>query len=247
MWFPRWALRLYADLYAGYRGEVFTFSDALSLSKSAPMAKVGVSLLRRGGALYVHRREGYKRLYRLCDPETLTLLIGGRLASLGRFKQGRYTRLIGLLASELSFEVEGLRSLVVYGSVARGNARLNSDLDLLVVAAFKESFGKRLEHLVKVEWSWKVSTELNWLNSHDVETHVSFLPLTPEEFERHPPILLDVVDEGVTIYDDGFFQWRGEELRSHLRVIGARRVFLTPEEWYWDLKPGLIFSEVLEL
>lgn len=238
---------MYAELYVGHRAELFTFRDALGLSKSASMAKAGLSVLRRGGALYVHGREGYRRLYRLCDPEVLTLLIAGRLENLERFEQGRYARLIGLLASELSVEVEGLRSLVVFGSVARGEAQPESDLDLLVVADFKASFGRRLEHLVKVEWGGKVSRELAWLNAHGVDTHVSFLPLTPIEFESHPPILLDIVYDGVSVYDDGFFREHGEAFKASLEAMGARRVFLTPKEWYWDLKPGLRLGEVLEL
>lgn len=64
---------------------------------------------------------------------------------------------------------------------------------------------------------------------------------------RHPPILLDVVEEGVTIYDkDGFLERELSKLKDRLKELGAKRV-KGKHGWYWVLKPDIRFGEVLRV
>ncbi|MBS7645704.1 MAG: nucleotidyltransferase domain-containing protein [Candidatus Bathyarchaeia archaeon] len=172
----RWIGELYANLYVNFGGEIFYFEDALKFSKSKSTAKVALARLKEVGGLYVHGRSNRRRGYRLCDPEVLIHILSGRITNLWRFKQGRYCRLIGLASMEILRKVSDVRSIVVYGSVARGAAEEDSDVDILIIMERAENLGGRLDKLLKVEASGKVKEELDWLYGNGVDIHISFLP-----------------------------------------------------------------------
>lgn len=211
------------------------------------MAKVALAKLRRVGGVYVHGRSDRRRIYRLCDPEVLIYILSGNIINLWMFKQERYCRLIGLASTGILKELSNVKSIVVYGSVARGEAKMDSDVDMLVIMEDEGSLGRRVDGLLKVETSGRVGEELNWLYGNGVDTHVSFLPLNPEEARFFPPILLDVIDEGISVFDDGFYSSLVEEKREALTKIGARRVFISRDEWFWDLKPVMKLEDVIEI
>ncbi len=139
------------------------------------------------------------------------------------------------------FEVE---ALCIYGSIARGTARLDSDLDILAVSdSFSGSLASRVEALCEIEEM--VSDELKRLRRYEVHTGLSILPLRRGEVERFPLILLDVTVDGIIIHDrNGFLERTLSRLRGHLAEIGARRVAIGKNAWYWDLRPGFKAEEV---
>jgi len=142
-----------------------------------------------------------------------------------------------------------LVSVVLYGSVARGEAGEGSDIDLLVVSgSFGRSFGSRFELFNEVENSLLSSESRRRLRQLKRGTLISPVPLTPEEVKRNPPILLDIIVDGIILYDkDGFLKDRLEELEKKLQSLGARRIRLPSGSWYWDLKPDYQFGEVVEI
>lgn len=248
MWLPKWVGEVYKKLYTKFNEKIFYFDDVLSVSRSPYSAKVVLHELRKVGAVYIHERVKRKRAYRLCDPEVLLYILDGRISNLDKFRQERYSRLIGLVSVEILKRFNFIvKSLVVYGSVARGNARADSDIDMLVIIDSKDSMGKRIDLLLDVEFSEKVSAELNWLYNNGVDTHISFLPLNLEEVTSFPPILLDIVDEGIILVDNGFFSKFAGEKKDYLSKLGAKRIFLSESEWYWDFKPDIKFGEVVEV
>jgi len=248
MWPPKWIGEFYVNLYVTFKNEAFYFEDALSFAKSASTAKAVLSRLRKVGAVYVHEWSNRKRVYRLCDPEALVYILSGRICNLWKLKQGRYGRLIGLASAEtLRRFGSSVRSIVAYGSIARGVARKDSDVDLLVIMETTVSLGRRLEALSKIESSERVKRELDWLYGKGVDTNISFLPLSPKEAEAFPPILLDIIDEGVALFDDGFYRALVEEKKEALSKLGAKRVFISKDEWFWDLKPKMKLGEVIEI
>jgi len=247
MWLQSWLGELYSALYAKHRSELFTFDDVRKLVKSEGSAKVALSSLRKAGFLYVHGRLGRRRLYRICDPDVMVLISAGKLLNIEKIRQGTYARLLGSLACELFKRICGLRSIVLYGSAARGLARSDSDIDLLVIFESKASFGERIESLTEVEFDERVEEELSWLYKHGIDTHISFLPMNPEEVKASPPILLDITEDGIELMDDGFFRSVAERFKANLERLGAKRIFISPQDWYWDLKPTIKFGEVVAI
>ncbi|WXG39710.1 MAG: hypothetical protein WED07_02570 [Candidatus Freyarchaeum deiterrae] len=76
---------------------------------------------------------------------------------------------------------------------------------------------------------------------------ISDIFLTPQEVEKHPPILLDMIDDGVLLYDrDSFLENALKKLSERLRELGARRV-KTEKGHYWILKPDAKPSEVVKI
>lgn len=90
-----------------------------------------------------------------------------------------------------------IEAIVVYGSVARGEARDDSDIDILILT--RE--GSRIADQV---------LELNYdldLENQTVSLHVYYIP---EEFEQllsvGSPFADDVISQGMVLYDSGTFQ-----------------------------------------
>lgn len=245
MWLQRWLGEAFAQLYLRHGADIFTFADVERLMPSPDLAKVALSRLRRSGVVYVHATHERRRNYRLCDPDVLLLIAAGKLQNLQAIPQGRYGRLLGCYGAELHHRVKSIHSVVVFGSAARGRARVDSDVDLLFVLSTRASMGERISLLTAVETSGRVEAELQWLYEHNVDTHIAALPLTPRELQALPPILLDIVEDGVPLVDDGLFRDAAATVKARLIQLGAQRVFLSQDEWYWDLKPDLHFGEVV--
>ena len=152
-------------------------------------------------------------------------------------------KLVKLLQARLG---DRLISIVVYGSVARGTARKDSDIDLLVVAeGLPKSRMKRQQIFLEVEEGLNSVVEELWSKG----VHVDFSPimLTPEEASKIRPIYLDMVEDAVVLYDkDMFFETILERLRKRLKELGAKRIWVG-DKWYWMLKPDIRFGEVVEI
>ena len=135
-----------------------------------------------------------------------------------------------------------LRSLVLFGSVARGRCTTRSDIDLLVIAAgFPRSLAERRRALLA---AWSRARARHGLPA--VEWNL--VTKTPEEAQFHSPLYLDIVEDGILLADGGaFFRTVLEAMRARMRELGSRRVFLDDGSWYWDLKPDYRFGEVVEI
>lgn len=141
-----------------------------------------------------------------------------------------------------------LVSVAVFGSVARGEAEPDSDVDLLVVVeGLPEDLGPRFEAISEVRWKLRLSREYREARERGIPRHTSEILLTPEEVARHPPVLLDMTEDAVILRDRGGFLARElETLKRRLEELGARRV-VGEKGRYWVLKPDAEFGEVIEL
>ncbi|MDW8360626.1 MAG: nucleotidyltransferase domain-containing protein [Candidatus Caldarchaeum sp.] len=246
-WLSRRLGMLYADLYRRFGGEGFTSSDVADLLGGDGAARVALLRLRKAGAVFVHEKTHRGWVYRLADPDAYVLSVAGALQSLEKIPQQRYSRLVGIYCVEALRNVKGLRSVVVFGSVARGDARVDSDVDLLVVLDGFESLGEAVDMLVNIEYSPRVVRELEWLEEKGISTHLSFHPVSGETFRKHPPIMLDAVEDGIAVVDDGTYRREAWKMKARMKELGAARIWLTDEEWVWVLKPDAKIGEVIEL
>ena len=139
-----------------------------------------------------------------------------------------------------------LVTLAVFGSVARGTQRADSDVDLLLVCnALPPGRMKRMEEFSRVED--RLEPILRSLEQHGISTSLSPILKTPEEVQRGSPIYLDLVEDARLLFDrDGFFGGYLDQLRERLARLGARRVW-RGNAWYWDLKPDFKPGDVFEI
>jgi predicted nucleotidyltransferase len=139
-----------------------------------------------------------------------------------------------------------LTAVVLFGSVARGDAVAGSDVDLLIVARdlpVGQFARKRL--LATADGAFEADVAA--AESRGVEVRLARIVRTPEEAARVIPLYLDMTEDAVLLVDrGGFFAGVLERLRASLRGYGAKRVRLGAT-WYWDLKPDFVVGDVVEL
>ena len=134
---------------------------------------------------------------------------------------------------------ENLISVAVFGSVARGTATKESDIDvLLVVRNAGESMGERLDEMLPIVM------DISKAYGKDIYEHI----LTPDEVKKHPSILLDLTQDSIIVFDkNNFLSNELEKIRNNLRTLHAKRIWLDEERWYWKLKPNIKFGEVISI
>lgn len=139
-----------------------------------------------------------------------------------------------------------LVSVVLYGSVARGTMRHDSDIDLLIVARdLPAGRVNRVKEFEAVEEA--VGDDIRRAASWGIHTTLSPIFKTPEEVAAGSPLFLDMVEDARVLYDrEGFFVGHMNRLRHRLAELGAKRVW-KGNAWYWDLKPDYRYGEVFEL
>jgi predicted nucleotidyltransferase len=122
-----------------------------------------------------------------------------------------------------------LVAVVLFGSRARGEARQDSDWDLLVLAHDLPMRFFRRHRLLKQ------------LLPPAERGRISLLAKTPEEFETSLPALyLDIALDGMVLYDpDRYIADRLVRLRQIIREKGLRRERVGRDlVWQWQEFPG---------
>ncbi len=246
-WLSRRLGTLYAELYQKFGPEIFTSSDVAEILGKNGAARTALIRMRRAGAVYVHEKKPRRWLYRLADPESYLLSIARTIRNLEKIPQQRYCRLLGIFSAEVIKRKIGIKSIVLFGSVARGSARQDSDIDLLMVSDTFKSLGEAVDRLVDIEYSPRVLQEIEWLENNGVSTHLSFHPVSSHMLRLHPPIILDIIDEGIPIIDDGTYRMEAKKIRERMKELGAKRIWLAEDEWVWILKPDAKIGEVIEI
>ncbi|MDO8690004.1 MAG: nucleotidyltransferase domain-containing protein [Dehalococcoidia bacterium] len=147
-----------------------------------------------------------------------------------------------LLEAELG---QNLVSLVLFGSVARGDFDQDSDVDLLVVCeSLPSNRWQRWDPILAVEE--RLRQERSGHGSTPLP-YFSVILKSRLEAAYHSPLYLDLVEDARFLLDrGGFFGGVLEEIRVRLRELGSQRKFVG-KQWYWILKPDLKPGEAVEI
>jgi len=139
-----------------------------------------------------------------------------------------------------------LVSVVLFGSVARGEASQGSDIDLYIVAeGLPTGHFARKRLLAGADAAFQ--SDLSDAEARGVEPRLARIVRTPEEAARVRPLYLDMTEDAVILHDkDGFFSTVLDRVRASLRRLGSKRVWLE-NGWYWDLKPDFKAGEIIEV
>jgi predicted nucleotidyltransferase len=133
-----------------------------------------------------------------------------------------------------------LVSLALFGSLARGTSRGDSDIDLLIVAtSLPRGRVARADEFRAIEQQVAAA----------VPNAPSLSPVfkTPDEIRQGSPLLLDMVEDARVLVDaGGFLAGQLGRLANRLLELGSQRVW-RDGWWYWDLKPDYRPGEVFEL
>ena len=144
-----------------------------------------------------------------------------------------YKTLIQKLLKEPATKLgENLTSVTVFGSVARGEAKKDSDIDLLIIAKqLPKNRRERTALFIDVED--KLENEINKLHTNGYNPTLSPVMLTEEEATHVPPLFIDLIEDAVILYDvDEFLAKLFERIRKQLAELGAERVWMD-KRWYW--------------
>jgi hypothetical protein len=150
-----------------------------------------------------------------------------------REQAGIFSKILG------DYFLERLVSVVLFGSVARGEETDRSDIDLVVVIkklpAGRTARQKILEPVYEKFLSLGFTTPVN--------CHLK----TPEEAQKMTVMYLDFPDGAELLHDSNdFFKKIIAQVSQHIQKTGAHR-----KRWgkfyYWDLRPGGSAEETFDI
>jgi hypothetical protein len=158
-----------------------------------------------------------------------------------------FERVLGRLLTELRGRFrDRLLGVVLFGSVARAQARAGSDLDVLVV--IRESCLENDLEVVAACVRTEASTEYEEFRSRHTAMPIVPIVTDPARLKANPLILLDMLDEGVVLHDPaGVMNDLFERLRARLETLGTKKVRLEHGRWMWFLKPDWQPNEVVDV
>lgn len=152
-----------------------------------------------------------------------------------------------LLAAIPAYYRHRLAALAIFGSYARHENRKNSDLDLLIVVdsfPFKGRRKRQEEFIRRVEFP--LAGPMAVCEREGIRTDLSTLILTPQEARAFNPLYLDMVVDHILLYDrEGLMKGIFSAVRAKMKRWGSRKRFLAGH-WYWSIKPGTKWGEVID-
>jgi hypothetical protein len=169
-------------------------------------------------------------------------------------KKVSYTTYQGLLKHFLALVREEYKDQIIavalYGSVARGEAKPNSDLDLILVIEDPPSpYQKSTKRFIlRVEDRLKEGKEFRNIVKSGFYPELRPIILSRSEASMNRYIFLDLIEDAIILFDrNEFLKERLKALKRRLKELGSKKVELEDGGWYWILKPDLKFGEVFEL
>jgi len=105
-----------------------------------------------------------------------------------------------------------------------------------------------MRKFTKILFSLKKRKEYKRLLSKGLYPDPYPILMTPEELSENPLILLDILEEGIILYDkDSFLKEKFKKFKEKLKILGARKIIFENGSWAWDLKPNWKPGEIIEI
>lgn len=141
---------------------------------------------------------------------------------------------------------ERLLALALFGSVARGSMRPDSDVDLLLIAQpLPPQRRARLDEFEQVDA--RVAPALAQARRAGVHTVLAPVIKTPAELRAGSFLHLDLPEQARLLWDpQGLLRGYLDDLAARLKSMGARRVG-SGADAYWILKPDYRWGDRIEL
>lgn len=143
---------------------------------------------------------------------------------------------------------ERLISVCLFGSCVRGTLRDGSDIDFLVVIKeAKRSYHKRIKEIIPLLNDIRATQEYYEVEKFKLRIEPCFLIFTADEIKDHPPILLDISQEGIILFDkENFLRTQLIQVREALARLGSSKK-ITAHGHYWMLKPDIKPGEIITI
>jgi predicted nucleotidyltransferase/DNA-binding HxlR family transcriptional regulator len=143
---------------------------------------------------------------------------------------------------------ERLISIMLFGSIARGDWNKNSDMDILIIADSwnDKPVWNRIEELRKAKKELEESLEYLEALRAGYWPIIQNYPLNIEEAKKFNRVYLDAIIDGIILYDkNNFLTNILESLRKKLEEMGSIRITLPNNKYYWilkDIKAGEVIT-----
>ena len=152
---------------------------------------------------------------------------------------------IGLLNEAFA---DNIISAVLYGSVAKGHSRKDSDIDIcLIFKSLPKSRHKRTLLIFPLIKTLREKDSYNALYKEGYIPEISPILYTIEDIQDTKPIFLDMVEDGIILLDDGTWAKKRDYIKQRMKKLGTQKVVLENKDYYWILKPGLRLLEEVNL
>lgn len=143
---------------------------------------------------------------------------------------------------------EDIVSIVLFGSVARGNAKKKSDIDLcLIIKNLPKSRFQRNRLLSCPLADLRETRSYKELRMKGYYPDISPVLYAPEEIQDTKPIFLDMVEDAEILLDNGTFRDKLDDIKKSMSKLNSRKIMCEDGTWYWELKPGMKLGEVITL
>lgn len=140
---------------------------------------------------------------------------------------------------------DNLVSVIVFGSIARGKGKKESDIDLLIILEdASDVYYNRLKPFVDIELKIRGSRVFERYIKEGLMPCFSYLIFSIKETEENHYIFLDMIEDSLILYDKkNYFKKKLSLLKNRLSFLGSKKISLDDGTWYWDLKPDLKMGE----
>ncbi|MBD3212117.1 MAG: hypothetical protein GF311_05850 [Candidatus Lokiarchaeota archaeon] len=241
-WMPKWIGKKYSKLWSRFEDNLFTYQEAHNLL--GEYTSNYLSEMKKSQTLFVFRKLGRKRKYRLIHPELYVYSFTHKL-NLNWLSQTYYANLILLLFKLLKEEMqENLLSLGIFGSVARGNAKKDSDLDVFIILnELNASLLERTKLFLKIKRQHPIKNELTFLRSYDINPKLNAILRNRNELKLSF-FTIDISFDMKIVYDNNVLQEFLDSVLETINENNIERKYLKDGKYYLDL--NLKLGEVFE-